>query len=130
MIVIVTGDDILSRGLVLAGFNSARNNNVARETNLERFKALYGSNPCVYAQIWEDLQNTNNPEARIDATNKRIVNLDSFMMTIHFFKCYPTEAQLAATFKICEKSARKSCWYYAKKLQALKAEKVRPLNYK
>jgi len=108
---------------VLAGFNSARN-----KTNLERCRATYGSNPCVYAQIWEDLQNTNNPETQIDATNKRIANLDKFMLTIHFFECYTSEARLAASFNICEKSARTACWFYAKKVQALKTEKVSPLS--
>lgn len=30
--------------------------------------------------------------------------LDLFMMTIHFFKCYPTENQLAGLFQYCVKS--------------------------
>lgn len=38
--------------------------------------------------------------------------------------CYPTKSQLAATFKVCKKTARKCCWFFSKKVQALKASKV------
>jgi hypothetical protein len=44
-------------------------------------------------QIWEDLQTTEIPEARID-TNTTTV--DSFLMRIHFLKCYLTETERAA----------------------------------
>ena len=56
MVVILTVDDILQRGLVLIGFNRCQQRNVSRPTNLMRFRAHYGSDPIVYAQIWEDLQ--------------------------------------------------------------------------
>ena len=55
------------------------------------------------------------------------MNLDSFLLAIYFLNCYPTEPQLAATYKVCEKTARKCCWFFAKKVQALKAAKVSSL---
>ena len=121
---IVTADELLWRGLVLVGFSGARIGNVSRSTNLARFRSHYGSNPIVYSEIWEDLQTSPIPEARI-ITDAGFVNLDSFMLAIFFMTCYPTEAQLAATFKVCEKTARNRCWFFAKKVQALKAAKVR-----
>ena len=56
MVVVLTVDKILQRGLALIGFNHCRQRSVSRATNLMRFRAHYGSNPIVYAQIWEDLQ--------------------------------------------------------------------------
>jgi hypothetical protein len=63
---ILTAEDILRKGLELGGFDSDRQKKVRRAQNLERFKSLYGSNPVVYAMIFEDLQMTQIPEARID----------------------------------------------------------------
>jgi hypothetical protein len=39
-------------------------------------------------------------------------------------KCYPAEPHLAATVIVWEKTARKYCWFIAKKVRALKAAKV------
>ena len=116
---ILTVNEMMQKGLELSGFALCRQQKVDPKTNLRRFKAYYGSAPIVYAQIWEDLQTTDIPEASISDEN-----IDSFLMTMHFLKCYPTEVQLAGTFKICERTAREWGWYYAKKVQALKSEKV------
>ena len=113
---------MLTQGLMLVGFENHRIQNVSRVVNLERFRAHYGSNPIVYAQIWEDLQTTAIPDAQIDNVN---ADLSMFLMSIHFLKGYATEAVLAATFRICEKTVRKWRWFFASKIQALKAEKVR-----
>ena len=118
---ILTADDMLRKGLELGGFDRSRQKKVRRAQNLERFRALYGSNPVVYAEIFEDLQTTEIAEARVDSD---MICVDSFLMALHFLKCYPTENQLSGLFQICEKSARKWAWFYAKKIQALKQQKV------
>ena len=123
MVYIVTGDQIFEKGLRLCGFTSRQFEKSSREASLQRFRHLYGSNPIVYAQIWEDLQNTGIPVARIN--NVTAIDLVYFFMALHFLKCYITEAHLAATFQLCERTAaRKWCWAYAVKIQALKHEKV------
>ena len=122
---ILTAIEFLQKGLELAGFSRRRQQRVCRATNLRRFKDHFGSLPVVYAQIWEDLQTTDIPEARIDARKDCV---DSFLMAIHFLKCYPKEGERAAIFKICKKTARKWGWYFAEKVQALKVEKVRSLT--
>ena len=121
MVEILTANEILRKGLELVGFDWHRQRNVSRPTNLQRFRAHYGSNPVVYAQIWEDLQTTAIPEARIDT---KIADSDNFLMAIRFLKGYPTESEQAGIFKLCEKVVRKWTWYYACKVQALKGQKV------
>jgi hypothetical protein len=44
----------------MGGFDLRRQQSVKRTTCLKRFRALYGSNPIVYAQIIEDLQTTHS----------------------------------------------------------------------
>ena len=121
MAIVVTVDQMLLQGLRLAGFSTKRVQNVCLNDNLRRFKSHYGSHPIVYARIWEDLQTTTYPNAFVDS---KTINLVFFLMTINFFKCYPTESQLAAAFHVCERSVRKWCHFYAQKIQALKQQKV------
>jgi hypothetical protein len=42
-------------GLTVMNFHRGRQENVCRETNLDRFLSHYGSNPAVYAQIWRKI---------------------------------------------------------------------------
>lgn len=121
MVVILTADEVLQQGLMLSGFQLHRILNVTRRTNVERFKSHYGSDPVVYAQIWEDLQFTTIPEARIDTSK---VFSSHFMMALCFLKCYPKEAELAGSFSFCETTVRKWQWFFVRKIQALKSEKV------
>jgi hypothetical protein len=123
MVVVLTTDEMMRRGLELCGFGLRRQDNSNGAQNLRRFNSLFGSKPIVYAQIWEDLQTTPIPEARLDAK----VCVDSFLMTIYFLKEYPTEEALSGLFKIGEKTARKWISYYVCKVQALKRAKVRQL---
>ncbi len=120
MIPVLTAEEMLWKGLELAGFDR-RYTTANHKQLLVRFKAFYGSEPIVYAQIWEDLLKTNVADARVP-TN--IADVDAFLLAIHFLKVYPTENNQAALFRICEKTARKWAWYYARKIQALKAKKV------
>lgn len=118
---IVTADDMLRMGLELGGFDAKRQERVERKTNLRHFNALYGSNPIVYAEIFEDLQTTSIAKARVDS---KVICVESFLMGIHFLKCYPTEEVRSGVFKVCEKTAQKWGWFYAKKIQALKEQKI------
>jgi hypothetical protein len=117
---VVTPDKLLWSEFVLVGFNGARIRKVKRSTSLSRSCSFYGSNPIVYAEIWQDIQTSLIPEAQI-TTDAVFVNLDSFLLAICFLKCYCTEAHLAGMFNVCKKTARKCCWFFAKKIQALKA---------
>jgi hypothetical protein len=121
--VVLTADEILAKGLELQGFErTTRQSKASHSLNVSRFKSFYGSHPIVYAQLWEDLQTTAIPEARVDA---RTTTIDYFLMSLYFLKCYPKESKLAGDFKIGEKTARTWIWdFFIKKIQALKGEKV------
>ena len=51
-------------------------------SNLERFRAHYGSNPIVYAQIWEDLLTTVIPDAQIDNVNADLIWLAFIFLSV------------------------------------------------
>ncbi len=53
MEVILTADEVMRKGLGLAGFDG-RQNSICRAQNIQRFKAYFGSEPIVCVQIWEE----------------------------------------------------------------------------
>ena len=71
---------------------------------LRRFKAHYGSKPLVLSVIWEDLQATAIPEARINA--ERFRDADYFFMAMYYAFCYPTEERMMSAFHQNEKTIR------------------------
>jgi hypothetical protein len=93
---ILTAEDILRKGLELGGFDRDRQKNVRRAQNLERFKSLYGSNPVVYAAIFEDLQMTQLPDARVDP---QTLCVESFLMAFHFINVTPPKINSLAFSK-------------------------------
>ena len=135
VLIIYTTDEVLCFGLELFGMDRRRQQRQQRETNIEDFKAQYGVSPVVYAQIWEDLQTTTlqlpqvngapPQSARINTEMlKGNVNLETFLRSLHFMKCYPTEKQRKGPSGHCETTVRKWCWYFLERIQALKAVKV------
>ena len=118
--VVYSGTDVLTMGLSYIGHNP--NSRAGRKTKLKRFREGYGSRPQVYAQIWLDLQSTDNPEARINPKKDLFFY---FMMGIHFLKTYKTRGNLAGTFHVHEDTASSWAWYFVRKIRALKGEKVR-----
>jgi len=122
MIQVLSPDELMVVGLQLAGFDINRQNRCKRITNLNRFKKHYGSLPVVYSELWSDLQTTTVPGARIDASE---VDVESFLLGLHFLRCYPTNDHQEGMFKICMKTARKWSWYFVEKIAALKDVKVR-----
>jgi DDE superfamily endonuclease len=123
MVVTLTVSAILKKGLEFAGFSADRQKNVKKSTNVDRFRAYYGSNPIVYAQLWEDLQNVAVlPGNWVDLDEEK--DITYFFMCLHFLKSYPIETDLAGIFQVCEKTVRKWVWMYATRFQGLKHHKV------
>jgi hypothetical protein len=118
---IVTPDFVLKQGLLMVGFDHYRIQKVLRTKNVIRFRSYFGSDPVVYATIWNDLHDATNENAYITTSS---ATLKHFLMSVYFLKCYPNETQMAGTFRVCEKTARKWCWYFLRKIQALKQTKV------
>jgi len=116
---VVTADEMLKRGLELmgAGDKQSRMTKTARSTQLRRFRSHFGSNPCVYSDLWEALQVTDIPEAKITVTKLR--DLDKFLMTIFYLKNYDTYEVVASRFGRDEGFVRDYCWYYIERIAAL-----------
>jgi hypothetical protein len=120
-VIILTADEILKHGLHFIGYTSKRIKKAKRRTNLGRFKGHFGSSPRVIAQIWEDLQRTNIPEAFVPVEKQ---NFNHFLMSMHHLKRYPTELEREAIFDISLSQGRDAVWYFVEKIQALKAVKI------
>ena len=120
---IVTPGAVLQRGLDLVGFNFQRQQSVRRSKNIERFCTHFGSRPAVCANIWSDLQLTEDPDVRVEPS-KIGSSLEHLLMAAHFLKCYPKENESEAIFKLSDSTIRKWVWFYVQKLQALKAQKI------
>jgi len=120
---IVPPSAVLSRGLSLVGFDERRQGSVRRSKNIERFCTHCGSKPTVYAKLWSDLQQTAIPTAKIDLNDDHTC-LEHLLMAVHFLKCYQKDNQSEATFKLSNTTIRKWVWFYVKKIQAMKEEKI------
>jgi hypothetical protein len=92
-----------------------------KETNVYRFRGHFGSNPIIYAEIWEDLQTTEVEEARVPTKD---LNIHFFLMAMHHLNCYPTEVERETMSDISHKWGCNWCWYCIEKVQALKAQKI------
>ena len=118
-----TSDDILRQGLLSRGFSQKRldRNNLNRR--IAWFQSFFGCPPVVVEQMWFDLQTTVTVEARIGEDNIKISILD-FLNALEFLKCYRPEINREGpTGRSC-KTLRKRCWWYSRKLQALKTDKI------
>ena len=91
------------------------------KTNQRRFKNYFGSTPYVCTLIWEDLQTTEILEARVE---KKDINIEHFLMAMHFLKTYPKEYEREVAFDVSEKYGREKTWMWVEKIRGLKAEKV------
>jgi hypothetical protein len=120
-VVVYTPDEILRKGLRLVNYSKKRIRRAKKVRNIERFKGHYGSEPVVVAQIFEDLQRTDIPEAYLPPSDAKI-NL--FLMAMHHLKRYPTELEREPIFDIDAMQGRDWVWFFLEKVQALKAVKI------
>ena len=116
-----TAAEFLLRGLEKAGFTPCQIQENNEKKNLQRFRAHYGSNPIVLEKQWQDLQQTQNAEAKV---NLKYHNWNDLLMTHYYLRLYPTETVMSARWDYSEKTIREKVWRLAYKIAALKAEKV------
>ena len=119
--VILTPKEVLQRGLKLVRYSEGRIERVQHKTNTRRFKDHFGCNQIVCAQVFEDLQTSDNPEARLDE-NK--INIDYLLQALHFLYVYDIEYRREPIFDLSPKTMREWVWYYVEKVRALKDEKI------
>lgn len=109
-----TEQEILKIGLAHLGFTKTRQN-VVLTTNMQRFRACYGTSPKACLEIFVDLQ-IQDVFAKPD--------IDMLLMTLKWLKCYPKEGEMAGLFHKNERTVRIHCWKYAAGLQELRSTKV------
>lgn len=119
--VLLTPQEVLQAGLKLVRFTEGRIGRAGATTNSTRFKRHYGCNQIVAAQLFEDLQITSIDEARLDDGK---ISITYFLQALNFLKVYETEDRREGLFDLSPKTMRDWQWYYVKKIQALKGEKI------
>jgi hypothetical protein len=120
-LLVFTANEILMIGLKLVGYKKRRIRRAKKQTNLDRFRGHFGSNPNVLAEILEDLQTTEVEEAQVPPEK---LNIKHFLRAMHHLKRYPTEIEREAMFGISHMWGRDWCWFYIERVQALKAKKI------
>jgi hypothetical protein len=120
-LLVFTANEILMIGLKLVGYKKRRIRRAKKQTNLDRFRGHFGSNPNVLAQLLEDLQTPEVEEAQVPLEK---LNIKHFLMAMHHLKKYPTEIEQEAMFNISHMWGRDWCWFYTERVQALKAKKI------
>eukprot|EP00980_Cylindrotheca_fusiformis_P016649 scaffold4993_cov73-Cylindrotheca_fusiformis.AAC.1 len=118
---IVTSQDMQYTGLRLVGFSNRKVRKAAPLTNYRRFKSQFGVSAATASRVYADLQETAVEEARINGDNNQ---LRFFLMGLHYLRKYPTEDDLEAKFNYSNFWARQKVWGIAKRIRALKVEKI------
>ena len=120
--VILTPKEILQIGLRLVNYSEGRISRAKKtSTNTTRFKSHFGVNQIVAAQVFEDLQTTDHEEARLDEDK---IEIKYFLQALSFLYIYETEQRREPVFDLSHKTMRNWVWYYVKKIQALKKDKI------
>jgi len=70
---------------------------------MHRFREHFGASPETHTAIFADLQTTNH----IAAARIAKPSLKYLLMATYWLKTYSTESEMAGTFKVDEKMARK-----------------------
>ena len=120
--VILTPKEILHIGLKLVRYTENRIERAKNpKTNTTRFKKHFGVNQIVAAQVFENLQTSEHPEARLDEGK---VNVEYFLQALYFLKVYGNEGTREPIFDRSPKTMREWVWHYVSKIQGLKHAKI------
>jgi len=116
---IYTEEELRFKGLKLLGWKDNQISRVTADTANERFRADFGPNPHVAAQIWEDLQTKGE-----DPVNYTIYPVEDFLYALNFLRVYQTEIQRENRWHHCANYLRPRCWYMIEKIASHKQWKI------
>jgi hypothetical protein len=119
-----TAANLLDIGLLVVGFSQERLAKNKIERRQEWFNSFYGCSPLVVEHIWRDLQTTLILAARIGTPGDRKISIYDFFHALAFLKSYEPENKREGLTNLSAKTLRDRCWYYCRKLQALKELKI------
>jgi len=117
----IAATQMLRMGLRFVGQDDHVQARRSEGTRKEDFHSFYGTSPVVASAVFSDLQTTTVAAAHVEPEQ---LDLHSFMMALHFLKIYPTDNCKSTTFKGNPKTCRDWCWWYCRKIRALKSEKI------
>jgi len=103
--------------LQLVHFSEGHIDRAGIQSNITRFKKHHGCNPSVAARAFENLQATDNREARL-GRNK--ISCFCFLQSLNFLHVCDMEERQEPTFDRLPKTLRKWVWWDVKKVAALK----------
>ena len=127
-LLILTPTEIMMRGLEIARYTEERIHRVkgnphSSTTNIDRFKDQFGAKPTVVAQLWEDLQRIAPMDERI--IGAKMKTFDYLLRAMYFLRHYNTEKEREPIFDISPKTMREHLWPTLRKVQSLKAIKIK-----
>ena len=115
-----SAEAFMELGLDLSGYKDWRQCNYA--TNLDRFKARFGSTPQTCEDMWSDLQTSTDMNIQI---NNRVAKRPTLLLLcIRFLWKYGTEQDLCSEFGMSENTVAKWTGFMTLKLSHLLSHKV------
>ena len=118
-LLILTVDEMLTKGLELLGWTQKQLEHRKNETNVELHCGTCGASPCVVVAISEDLQTTNIENARIK------VNIEKLHWSMNFMCRYHTEIENRNRWHKDPTTIRNACWICIEKISWLKLDKIK-----
>ncbi|KAL7452837.1 hypothetical protein ACHAWC_004556 [Mediolabrus comicus] len=109
----LTKKDLLSVGLLHAGFDHSRQNKVKDATNIDRFKAFYGLEPTTLVPVF-----TKVKDKFPDATFHHL------LITMNWLTLYDTYLVLSGRWGLHHDTIGKLVWQYARMIQSFLNDKV------
>ena len=118
--VIVSPNEFMRIGLQVF-YKERRIKCAKKSTNVKRFCKHFGVTPIIAAHVWEDLQTTSVAEAMVPLEK---LKPKYFLMALNHLCKYPMEDEQEGPWDLSPKQARQWVWYFVKKIQALKEERI------
>ena len=109
----LTKKDLLSVGLVHAGFDHDRQRNVKVQTNIDRFKAFYGLEPTTLVPVFTDVK-----DRFPDATFHHL------LLTMNWLTLYDKYLVLSGRWGYHHDTIGPMVWRYARMIQSFLKDKV------
>jgi hypothetical protein len=118
---VILPGNVMYRGLKLVGYRRSRIKRATDAENTRRFRAHFGINPATACTIYEDLQNSEIEEVRMEGSDAAVKFL---LIALNFLRKYPHEDDLEARFDYSSGWLRKKIWEVVEKIKSLKHEKI------
>jgi hypothetical protein len=122
---ILSADEVMTAGLCISGWDVNAQLKWQRSSRVEWFSAMFGSMPVVYAAIWEDFLDSDDPPIRLTGDQRTLIGLHSFLRSMFLLTHYPTCKLLAVFFRVGLFQAKGDViWYWIRKVHNLKEKKI------